>query len=303
MLFATENQEYSGEIVIKHNLLVAQEIEVAKSNILGFGGRFELKWMNIEPSQTLVFKNVSLLETSRKIITIENTGNTEVELSISNEENSLVKQNDWRSKENCFSFNIEPKNVVIQPSKQQSFTVYVTGKQEGPDSFKFLVSTRGHVTPWATFISVSATVTTSVNMRNMQSFIKSDSTIEDLLDWSNVEDTKFSPNEGLWKILLPIIQLKPVMPSREYTHVPFVEPDITSPNIVHQQIRPPALMKRHNKARQKMMSNKIVAKLEQSRMNTESAEDPWNKKSLEQAIAAETIKPVEKIVYVNRSKK
>ena len=101
---------------------------------------------------------------------------------------------------------------------------------------------------------------------SLQAFARSDVSIEASLSYKTQEEIRYSGDGGIWKLLLPVLRIKPGLPSDEIKsdiRIPLVEPIVEEPDIAPFVVRPPAIPRELPPRAKKWYMNRVSMALDQ----------------------------------------
>ncbi|ORZ30360.1 hypothetical protein BCR44DRAFT_1445045 [Catenaria anguillulae PL171] len=198
-------------------------------------------------SRELAFAKVEAMEMSTLAVEFENTGEVVAVLALAEDEVGAVAAKAGRElvgKANVASFGCKPISQTIEPGAIGKFSLTATGMREGTDTRSLVFFTPNLMRPVLFSFNASITVSAARDVRGLQSFAKSDSSVEEKLQIEVIERPKFKSDEGLWSVLLPVVKVEAVTPSDPHYSFPAVrpqEPLLQYASIVHHLTRPAAL--------------------------------------------------------------
>ncbi|KAI9106297.1 hypothetical protein DFS34DRAFT_58191 [Phlyctochytrium arcticum] len=236
----------------------------------------------------------------RKHFEVENMGDTVIELGVADENGiELVGEVDRYGDGGKISYKITPLNVQIRPKTRQNFTVVVKGIKAGDDRFDLTLRTRTLAAPKSIPIKVSTKVVGAMEAltQSLAAFVRSDTSIEAMIDFQQQENLKYSGDTDIWKILLPVIRIDTLLPSQELGIIPRLEPDIVEPGVDAFTVRPPAIPRELPPPIKKWYMNRVSMALDQGRNRDEQP----SAEMVRRQEAAQFMQPVEKKVFLERT--
>ncbi|KAI9179008.1 hypothetical protein H9P43_005670 [Blastocladiella emersonii ATCC 22665] len=235
---------------------------VATSDVRGRTGRFGLKTTTDPP--ILTFAPVEVMELATTAVEFVNTGEIPVLVAFADDNGEPMKPGkELVGKNNIASFGCKPASHSLDPGQSAKFTLSVTGMRDGADERAIKFVTPNLVNPVTFEFAATATVNRAVDIRNLQSFSKADSSIDEKLSMDVIERPKFKSDEGIWRVLLPMVKINaktPGLDGEPLPIIPAIEPHLGFGSIVHQLVRPPAIPSAQLPADTLTLSGGLVSK-------------------------------------------
>ncbi|KAJ3175403.1 hypothetical protein HDU87_006223 [Geranomyces variabilis] len=306
---ASATDDVSGGIVWRSDV-EGEEGEVGEAPVGGFdaaappgsrGHAIRLNYPRIPERQSV-----------RKHFEVENVGDTVLDVGVASEDGELFQleqgdTDDSPSRERAtpsgrVSYRISPTRTQIRPNSKQSFTVTVKGLKPGDDAFNLSLKTRTLAAPRTIPLQVTAKVVGTMEMfgEGLRTFARADNSIEGMIDAKVQEKYKYGGDTDVWKILLPIVRIGPLLPSLELQQVPVLEPHVGTVSIEPFTVRPPAIPRELPPRIKKWYMNRVSMGLEQGNRGRE--QEPTLEMMRRQE-AAEFVQPVEKKVYLEKQQR
>jgi hypothetical protein len=127
-------------------------------------------------------------------------------------------------------------------------------------------------------------------------FARSDNSIEELLDMFGQEERLYDSERNLWKVLLPIIRVRPGLPSQELSYLPAQEPITELEDLTPYTLRPPAIPRDLPERNRKWYMNRVSMGLD----NYAQRQLLASRDGQRRMEALEFVRPLEKQVYLER---
>ncbi|KAJ3042819.1 hypothetical protein HDV00_006640 [Rhizophlyctis rosea] len=252
---------------------------------------------------TLNFPKVGEDSRVRKHFEVENCGDTVIELGVFDGRGDVVVEDvGGVSDRGGVQWKVSPARVEIRPRTRQRFTVVVKGQKAGDDTFSLSLRTLTLASQKTIPIQISTKTVSAMEAlsASLRAFARADDSIEANLSYTTQEEIKYSGDIGIWKLLLPVIRLKPGLPSDEIraeVRVPFVEPIVDKPDIAPFVVRPPAIPRDLPPRAKKWYMNRTSMALDQGGKARAGEDVP---DLLRRQQAAKFVQPVEKRVNLER---
>ncbi|TPX62603.1 hypothetical protein PhCBS80983_g00408 [Powellomyces hirtus] len=259
----------------------------------------------------LNFPRIPEKQSVRKHFEVENVGDTVIDVGLASEDGTPFvldgsdgeqEDQERRTPSGTVSYRITPSRSQIRPNSKQNFTIVVKGLKPGDDAFNLSLRTRTLAAPKTIPIIVTAKVVGSMELlgEGLRTFARADNSIETMIDYEKREQWKYGGDTDVWKILLPIVRIAPMLPSMELQTVPVLEPNVIAPAIESFTVRPPAIPRELPPRAKKWYMNRVSMGLEQSSRGRE--QEPTLEMQRRQE-AADFIQPVEKKVYLEKQQR
>ena len=187
----------------------------------------------------LNYPKVSLRQTTKKTINIENTGNVPLDLIVKDMSGQELP-NKFKGVNDHFTIALSVASLSIPALSKPSIIVSVEGFNIGPDEIVFQLVTQRLVDPMAYIIEITGQVIDAVD-ESLKAFVRSDQSLETMLSLAHQEESMVQTDQNLWKLMLPVIRISHKLPSQELKHIPLIEPNVNRPEIGPFLVRPPAL--------------------------------------------------------------
>ncbi|KAI9003546.1 hypothetical protein BC832DRAFT_540384 [Gaertneriomyces semiglobifer] len=249
----------------------------------------------------LTFPKVPEKQRVRKHFEVENVGDTVIDLGVTDANGVLLLENvEHFSETSKVSYKISPVTAQIRPKTRQSFTVVVKGLKPGDDKIDLSLRTRTLVAPKTIPIKVTTKVVSAMELLSdsLKAFARADNSIESMIDYEKQEEMKYGGDTAIWKLLLPVLRLNPLLPSQELSSIPLVEPNVAEPDITPTIVRPPAIPRELPPRAKKWYMNRVSMALDQGTRGRADMITPLMERRQK---AAEFVQPVEKKVFLERS--
>ncbi|KAJ3299223.1 hypothetical protein HK104_009688 [Borealophlyctis nickersoniae] len=290
--------------------MTGREPILDKIDLEGTGGEYGLNAMGEDGTGagaggtgnaiSINFPKVTEEQRVRKHFEVENCGDTVIDLGIYDAEGNEISEDAGGSGDGRrISYKISPSRAEIRPKTRQKFTVVVKGLKAGEDKFELSLQTRTLASPKSIPIRVAAKVIGAMEAMadSLKAFSRADTSIEATLSYAAQEEMRYAGDPDIWKLLLPVMRIGPLLPSKEMRTVPMVEPNVNEPDIAPFVIRPPAIPRELPPRAKKWYMNRVSMALDQGAKR--AGEDTPEMQRRQQA--AQFVQPVEKKVFLERS--
>ncbi|KAJ3213593.1 hypothetical protein HDU67_002684 [Dinochytrium kinnereticum] len=247
------------------------------------------------PTINVNFPKVIIGQKAKKYFEVVNCGDTVVDIAIVTEAGSDMQDDvELQTEKVCYS--IVPASAVIQPKIKQKFTVTLKGVKVGEDHFSMQVRTRTLTEAKCIPINVKATVLSpdSLLQDSIRAFARADNNFEAIIDIMAQEENRFSSERNLWKVLLPVERVGPLLPSMELQSLPSAEPIIEPIDLTTYVIRPPAIPRELPPRAKKWYMNRVSMALDQGTKSRNG--EPRERDALRRQEALNFVRPIEKQV-------
>ncbi|KAJ3053387.1 hypothetical protein HK097_004394 [Rhizophlyctis rosea] len=239
----------------------------------------------------------------RKHFEVENCGDTMIELGVFDKFGNAVSDDvGGESDQGGVGWKVTPTRIEIKPKTRQRFTVVVKGQKAGDDAFGLKLRTLTLATQKTIPIEITTKTVSAMESlsASLQAFARSDDSIEASLSYKTQEEIRYSGDTGIWKLLLPVLRIKPGVPSDEIKSeikIPMVEPIVEEPDIAPFVVRPPAIPRDLPPRAKKWYMNRVSMALDQGG-KIQPGEDTPDLQRRQQA--AKFVQPVEKRINLER---
>ncbi|KAJ3123584.1 hypothetical protein HK101_006315 [Irineochytrium annulatum] len=250
------------------------------------------------PKINVNFPKVVVGMSVKKYFEVVNCGETMVDIVISTIEGMELEPGCEMATDKVL-YKMDPSLAVIQPKTKQKFTVTLKGLKPGDEAFTLQVRTRTLTEVKCIPILVKARIFSADSLLgdSIKTFARADTNFETIVDMGAQEEMRFSSERNLWKILLPIERVGPLLPSMEMGTIPYAEPNLVLPDVSTYVIRPPAIPKDLPPRAKKWYMNRVSMALDQAKARAAGGEERDAERRQE---ALEFVKPVEKRVYLEK---
>ncbi|KAI8848053.1 hypothetical protein BC829DRAFT_444126 [Chytridium lagenaria] len=251
------------------------------------------------PTINVSFPKVIVGQKAKKYFEVVNCGDTVVDISIVTADGIEMQDNVELQTDKVF-YSITPASAVIQPKMKQKFTVTLRGLKVGEDMLSMQVRTRTLTEAKCIPINVKATVLSpdSLLQDSIRAFARSDNSFEAIIDIMAQEENRFGSERNLWKVLLPVERVAPLLPSMELQYIHAAEPIIDSIDLSAYVIRPPAIPRDLPPRAKKWYMNRVSMALDQGTKSRSG--EPRERDALRRQEALNFIRPLEKQVYLEK---
>lgn len=157
---------------------------------------------------------LNVTSTVKKTFPLENSGDIPLVLSVMNYSGELLGSAAHVSKGGFFAATISPSILDIPAKSTTIVTVSVDGLGIGEDVFDFLISTTRHIVPIAFSVCINCNVVDALG-DNLKVFVRADTSFESMLNFKDNEASLYGCDDQLWKLVLPIVRISAVLPSKE----------------------------------------------------------------------------------------
>ncbi|KAJ3339390.1 hypothetical protein HDU93_008298 [Gonapodya sp. JEL0774] len=278
----------------------------------------------------LTFPEVRITERVKKHFEVYNMGDTVLDMGVVNHLGQEVKDGESIESVNV-TYKVSPTRAIIPPGSKARFTIAVRGVSSGHDEFALVVKTRTTSKPKEIPVTVDATVTdrpltpsadrpdtspsasvprTSEGGRRpdellsandpkpfdaIKTFALADPSVAGKIELSRLGDPNiYRSDEGVDHILAFVLRLKPGLPSSELRPgmIPYAEPVIRDSDLGGLLIRP-APVPTDVPVPKRWYTHRAALVVEEQNKKRDTSQMVLEER---QKIAAEFLKPIEKVV-------